>query len=318
MSIKSFINLDSSSISESIKRVFENARENFEEYRALCEEAKKLMSEQQSLSAQITEKIDRASKEQTKWEKIFDLEDPTVKAIRKKIEQEKEIKKLAEKYMNDPEKQNLVNAILETRNLNPASLEDTEGGWLYETLGDAGGIFKDELAKSLSDFENFGEGMKSLGNELANYMIQQGVDALAEIAIQALQTSKIIQSIKTGTKSNGFFGTLTTAVTAIFGGKKHHSGGVILPTSNTLPGTEEQLAMLKGGERVLSPSETASYNNQESDGSQPVVFVNNNIKAWDSKDVKQYLLDNASLINSITAQGIRDNKHYLRTMIRNA
>ena len=119
---------DSSSISESIKRVFENARENFEEYRALCEEAQKLMSEQQSLSAQITEKIDRASKEQTKWEKIFDLEDPTVKAIRKKIEQEKEIKKLAEKYMNDPEKQNLVNAILETRNLNPASLEDTEGG----------------------------------------------------------------------------------------------------------------------------------------------------------------------------------------------
>ena len=194
-----------SSISKFVSSVFENARENFEEYRALCEEAKKLMSEQQSLSAQITEKIDRASKEQTKWEKIFDLEDPTVKAIRKKIEQEKEIKKLAEKYINDPEKQNLVNAILKTRKQDPDSLEDTEGGWLYETLGDMGGIFKDELAKSLSDFENFGEGMKSLGNELANYMIQQGVDALAEIAIQALQTSKIIQSIKTGTKSNGFF-----------------------------------------------------------------------------------------------------------------
>ena len=71
-------------------------------------------------------------------------------------------------------------------------------------------------------------------------------------------------------------------------------------------------------QNILIISKIRSYNNQESDGSQPVVFVNNNIKAWDSKDVKQYLLDNASLINSITAQGIRDNKHYLRTMIRNA
>ncbi len=314
-------NPDNSLIKEALEKIREKAREEVEKIKTLKDEVKKIMDEQQSLSEQISNDIEQATNKESKWDKIFDLDNPRVKAIKKMIEQEQELKKLAEKYANDPEKKDLANALVKMGLTSDSSTD--EGGWLYETLGDAGSIFKDELTKSLADFENFGDGMKALGNEIAQYMIKQGVDALSQIVVQSLQASKIIHSISAGNseKSNtasNIFGSITSAISTFFGAKKHHSGGVILPSSGTLPGTQEQIAMLKGGERVLSPAETTSYNSEDSASSQPVVFVNNNIKAWDSKDVKQYLLDNASLINSITAQGIRDNKHYLRTMIRNA
>ena len=98
---------------------------------------------------------------------------------------------------------------------------------------------------------------------------------------------------------------------------KHHSGGVIPSgASYSLPGTQEQLALLKGGERVLSPSENTSYEN--GGGTSPVVFNNFNIKAWDSKDVQRYLLENKQLLNSITYEGIKNNNCHLRHMVQNA
>ena len=294
-----------------------------EKVNKLKKEVMKIYQEQISFSEQISAAVEKATTQQTKWEKIFDLDDPLVEGLREKMKQDEEIKKLAKKYVDDPEKQELVDAILEARKNDWSGLngKDGEGGWLYETLGDTGAIFKDELVKSLSDFENFGDGMKALGNEIANYMIQKGIDSLSQVVAQAIQASKIVQQISAGSKAasggSGIWSKVGSAIGTFFGGKKHHSGGVIVPDSSMLPGTQEQLAMLKGGERVLSPSEAASYNSSEG-GQQPVVFVNYSIKAWDSKDVSKYLTDNASLINSITAQGIRDNKHYLRTMIRNA
>lgn len=313
--------LSENSLLERISLLLDKLRPQWEEFQNNCNEIRKIIEEKQSLTSRLSESIEKASKDQTLPEKIFDMEDPTTKALRAYMQRQKTLKELAEKYANDPEKKDLANALVKMGLTSDYSTG--EGGWLYETLGDAGSIFKDELTKSLADFENFGDGMKALGNEIAQYMIKQGVDALSQIVVQSLQASKIIQSISAGNseKSNtasNIFGSITSAISTFFGAKKHHSGGVILPSSGTLPGTQEQIAMLKGGERVLSPAETTSYNSEDSASSQPVVFVNNNIKAWDSKDVKQYLLDNASLINSITAQGIRDNKHYLRTMIRNA
>ena len=313
--------LSENSLLERISLLLDKLRPQWEEFQNNCNEIRKIIEEKQSLTSRLSESIEKASKDQTLPEKIFDMEDPTTKALRAYMQRQNTLKELAEKYANDPEKKDLANALVKMGLTSDSSTD--EGGWLYETLGDAGSIFKDELTKSLADFENFGDGMKALGNEIAQYMIKQGVDALSQIVVQSLQASKIIQSFSAGNseKSNtasNIFGSITSAISTFFGAKKHHSGGVILPSSGTLPGTQEQIAMLKGGERVLSPAETASYNSEDSASSQPVVFVNNNIKAWDSKDVKQYLLDNASLINSITAQGIRDNKHYLRTMIRNA
>ena len=74
-----------------------------------------------------------------------------------------------------------------------------------------------------------------------------------------------------------------------------------------MPGTAEYLAILKGGERVLSPAESVAYNKNSSDSqvSKKNMVVNNfNIQAWDSKDVKEYLLDNKNLLASITAENM--------------
>lgn len=193
--------------------------------------------------------------------------------------------------------------------------------WVAETLSGASGMFADGLAECLSDFEHFGDGLKSLGDDLKTYLIKSAVDALMEIVMQSKLAEVAIKGASLPVNSLINAGkTVGGVILSTFGIGKHHSGGAVLPSAGAmLPGTQEQLALLKGGERVLSPSETASYNDDVSSGAgQPVVFLNNNIKAWDSKDVRQYLIENASLLQSITAQGIRDNKHYLRTMIRNA
>ena len=96
-----------------------------------------------------------------------------------------------------------------------------------------------------------------------------------------------------------------------------HSGGVVPVGANpSLPGTKEQLALLKGGERILSPAENTNYSSDT--GTSPVVFNHFNIKAWDSKDVQSYLLENKELLNSITFDGIKNNSSQLRFMVRNA
>ena len=65
--------------------------------------------------------------------------------------------------------------------------------------------------------------------------------------------------------------------------------------------------------------ENTSYNsNGSQSGSSPVVLNNFNIKAWDSKDVKQYLLENKNLLNQITFDGIKNNNCQLRNMVRGA
>lgn len=92
----------------------------------------------------------------------------------------------------------------------------------------------------------------------------------------------------------------------------YHSGGLV-------PGTKEQLALLKGGERVLNPAQNASYTNGEDtigDNS-----VNNimmfNIKAWDGKDVIKTLQANSQTINQIVSSGIKNNNQGLRSTVQN-
>ena len=84
-----------------------------------------------------------------------------------------------------------------------------------------------------------------------------------------------------------------------------------------VPGTKEQMAVLKGGERVLNPAQNASYTN----GDEGQNGVNNvmvfNIKAWDGKDVISTLKSNANTINQIVAGGIKNNQQGLRTTVQN-
>lgn len=80
---------------------------------------------------------------------------------------------------------------------------------------------------------------------------------------------------------------------------------------------ESARALLKGGERILSPSENVSYKDNQG-GASPVVFNNFNIKAWDSKDVRKYLTENRELLNQITFEGIKNNYCQLRNMVRGA
>lgn len=83
-----------------------------------------------------------------------------------------------------------------------------------------------------------------------------------------------------------------------------------------LPGSQEQLALLKGGERVLSPSENTDYKSNPQQFNPTI--VNLNIKSWDSRDVSKCFMENQDLLNSITFRGIKDNNCQLRHMVRNA
>ena len=72
--------------------------------------------------------------------------------------------------------------------------------------------------------------------------------------------------------------------------------------------------MLKGRERVLSPSENTSYeNNQGGGGSVINVFQ---IQAWDGKSVDTWFKQNEGRIQAITAAGIKNNNQGLRTIVQ--
>lgn len=93
----------------------------------------------------------------------------------------------------------------------------------------------------------------------------------------------------------------------------YHSGGIV-------PGTKEQLALVKGGERVLNPTENSAYTSGE-EGENTQGAVNNvmmfNIKAWDGKDVVNILKSHEATLNQITCAGIKNNRQGLRTMVQN-
>ena len=251
----------------------------------------------------------------TAIEKFFDTENRDEKKLRSVMQERRDIDEIEQIYAHDSEKRDAAIMYREEQGREErASIED---GWVLDSFGHVSDEFTKGLAKSLTDFGNFKENIKAMADEMAEYLIQRALEAFIKIAMEskymkaALSTGQSL--LKTGT---GFLGSVGKAVVNFFNPSKHHSGGVILPGANELiPQQNETLAMLRGGERVLSPSEATSYN--DSEGGMPFVFNHYNVKAWDSKDVQKYLLENASLLNSITAQGIRDNRHYLRTMIRN-
>lgn len=170
------------------------------------------------------------------------------------------------------------------------------------------GIFNSAIGDMIDGTKDFSDIMKSVLNDLKNYFIKLAQDAVTNQIISQSSGSAFTSAI-TGANflGGGFFSGLLGSVLT-----SHHSGGVIPSgTGYSLPGTSEYLSVLKGGERVLSPAENVAYNNSQTDR-KSVVVNNFNVKAWDSKDVQKYLLENKSLLASITAENIKYNNANLK------
>lgn len=169
------------------------------------------------------------------------------------------------------------------------------------------GIFNSAIGEMIDGTKDFGDIMKGVLNDLRNYFIKAVQDAIMNGLISTTTGNALSNSISgAGFFGGGFFSGLFGSMLS-----SHHSGGVIPSgTGYSLPGTGEYLSVLKGGERVLSPAENVAYNNQTD--RKNVVVNNFNVKAWDSKDVQRYLLENKSLLASITAENIKYNNANLK------
>lgn len=194
------------------------------------------------------------------------------------------------------------------------SLVDTyqEASLCANTLSDESdelvGIFNSAIGDMIDGTKDFGDIMKSVLNDLKKYFIKLAQDAITNSVISQTTGNALTSAINGANFfSGGFFSGLFGSVLS-----SHHSGGVIPSgTGYSLPGTSEYLSVLKGGERVLSPAENVAYNNSQTDRKN-IVVNNFNVKAWDSKDVQKYLLENKSLLASITAENIKYNNANLK------
>jgi hypothetical protein len=174
-------------------------------------------------------------------------------------------------------------------------------------------IFGNSLDTMLTSYGGFSVSMQqlvlNLGRELLSYELKKAIDHIniAQMEAVAITAIQAAMGFVTGGVSN-----IASSITGLLGFKKNHSGGY------QLPGTKEQLALLKGGERVLSPAETTSYNNGEQGGigkGSTIVYAPQ-IKAMDSKDVSRWFNENKNQIINIIAQGAKDNTGNLRTIIQ--
>ena len=154
------------------------------------------------------------------------------------------------------------------------------------------GIFQDSMSGIIDNYKNFGDEMKDLAKDLTVFLLQEASQAAMQKLFSTNKMQSIISSLNTLSQGGGFKGSGAALIKGIgraFG--IFHSGGIVPVGANAeIPGTNES----------------------------PVVFNNFNIKAWDSKDVRKYLLENKDLLNSITFEGIKYNNKNLRNMVRGA
>ena len=191
-------------------------------------------------------------------------------------------------------------------------------GLLAGTMDKTVDEFSNGLQEMIFNYKSFKDTMKSMGEEISKYMLSQVTDTMLKMVFNQKTAMAALQGISTGFSwMKGTGGNVLKGLGNLF--SMHHSGGIVPDGANySLPGTEEQLALLKGGERILSPAENTNYSSNSQSSASPVVFNNFNIKAWDSKDVRKYLLENKDLLNSITFEGIKYNNCNLRNMVRGA
>ena len=181
-------------------------------------------------------------------------------------------------------------------------------------------MFSNTMQDILKGTKDFDASIKSLLDNLKNYFIKTFTDAIAQGLVKSTVGTLVSDTMSGLTKF--VTDSTTTGVNGVFNTIKHfigihHSGGYIprgTGDSFSVPGTAEYLSVLKGGERVLSPAEAIGYTDR-SEARKNIIVNNFNIKAWDSKDVGQYLLDNKYLLARITYENIKDNNSSLRNII---
>jgi len=179
-----------------------------------------------------------------------------------------------------------------------------------------GQILSKSYESILTEYQNFGDTMKGIATDIANYLIQESIRAMMQQIFATQKMQGFVGALSNFSGGGNVWGTVVQGIGKGLG--LFHSGGVVPVGANAeLPGTREQLALLKGGERILSPGENANYNNAQQPTS-PVIVNNYNIKAWDSKDVSSYLMENKQLLNQITYEGIKNNNNHLRSIVQNA
>ena len=200
---------------------------------------------------------------------------------------------------------------------NKRSIEAEEEVWM-ERGEKIAGIFQDSCSGIIDNYKNFGDEMKDLAKDLSLFLLQEASKTAMQQLFSTNKMQGLLASLTSISQGGGFKGSGAALIKGIgraFG--IFHSGGIVPVGANAeIPGTNEQFALLKGGERILSPSENTNYSS--GGGTSPVVFNNFNIKAWDSKDVRKYLTENKDLINQITFEGIKYNNSNLRNMVRGA
>lgn len=195
------------------------------------------------------------------------------------------------------------------------ALEAEEEVWM-ERGEKIAGIFQDSFDGIIKKYKNFGDEMKDLAKDLSLFLLQEASKTAMQQLFSTNKMQGLLASLTNISQGGGFKGSGAALIKGIgraFG--IFHSGGIVPVGANAeIPGTNEQFALLKGGERILSPSENTNYSS--GGGVSPVVFNNFNIKAWDSKDVRKYLTENKDLLNQITFEGIKYNNRNLRNMVR--
>lgn len=182
-------------------------------------------------------------------------------------------------------------------------------------------VIDSSFTNILQDNESFGDAMINLMNNIAKELVKIALNqALKEIEIEKMKQAAIAFWRGITSFFAGGAGVATSVGSSIVGG-----GGMMYPvdpaiyhSGGNVPGTKEQLAIVKGGERILNPAENVAYTEKQ-DGisatSPNIVMIN--VKAWDGKDVIQTLKANSQTINQIVSSGIKNNNQGLRTIVQN-
>lgn len=329
---------DTGKLAEIYEQILEKLRAGAERFRAeYSETMREYVTEQKNVLEEIIETVDKAGsseEHQSALERFLfgaNNKEKFQQNLNEYTEHMENIKAINERYADDEDKRKSALFLLRQNRKQSSGFkgdddEENPNGFVGEMVEGMSDELSDGLTKMLTDFENFETNFKNLGKNLANEMIKISADALMSMIFNEQNAANAIQAIRAsygaikavGSGIKGFFqGGWAGAIANVATASKHHSGGIVPDGANVnLPGTDEQLALLKGGGRVLSPGENVEYDRNS--GGSNVVFNNFNIKAWDSKDVQKYLLENKQLLNAITFEGIKNNNNHLRTMVRNA
>ena len=203
---------------------------------------------------------------------------------------------------DDPEAANMLSQMSDMEKTSKEIAEEAGGD-----LNELEKMFNGTLKDILNGTKDFDSAMKSLVGNLENYFIETFTNAITKGLFDSTLGSLVSNAMGSIT---GFVSSSATAGTTGF-----INIGYIPSGTGTIPGTSEYISVLKGGERVLSPAENADYSNNDTSEQGKVVVNNFNVKAWDSKDVKKYLLENKNLLANITYENIKNNNSSLRNMI---